>query len=130
MQAFVGMTVQWFVRANKSAPPLPAVVTVVHPGGMLSMSVCDENSVWSTRRSVWQLGSAQLRNNAKLGEKAGAWDFAKPPVVSEQKTPAPAPVSEIPPQVPPVPPSDDLSTREGKEVAAKKALQKATTPSA
>lgn len=124
MQAFVGMTVQWFVRANKSAPPLPAVVTVVHPGGMLSMSVCDENSVWSTRRSVWQLGSKQLKDNPKLGEKAGAWDYAKPPVVPEQKSPAPA--SEIVPPTTPVPPADDLSTREGKEVAAKKALQKAT----
>lgn len=125
MQVFVGMTVQWFVRANKSAPPLPALVTVVHPGGMLSVSVCDENSVWSTRRSVWQLGSKQLTDNPKLGEKAGAWDFAKPSV-PEQKTPAPAPVSESVPPTPPVPPVDDISTREGKEVAAKKALQKAT----
>ena len=125
MQVYVGLTVQWFVRGNKDAPPLPALVTVVHPGGMLSLSVCDENSVWSTRRSVWQLGAPQLSGNPKLTEKAGAWDFAGPKVAPESKVQpveAPAPVATLTPAEP------EPKTREAIEVAKKKELQKATTP--
>lgn len=123
---YVGLTVQWFVRGNRQAPPLPAIVTVVHPGGMLSLSICDENSVWSTRRSVWHIDAPQVKSNHKLTEKAGAWDFAKPPEepvanpapVQEEQRPAPAAVSEEP------------KTREAIEVAKKKDLQKATQPPA
>ena len=124
MQVYVGLTVQWFVRGNKDAPPLPAIVTVVHPGGMLSLSVCDENSVWSTRRSVWQLGAPQLSGNPKLTEKAGAWDFAGPKAAPEPKVQpvsveAPAPVATLSPAEP------EVKTREAIEVAVKKELQKA-----
>lgn len=124
MQVYVGLTVQWFVRGNKDAPPLPAIVTVVHPGGMLSLSICDENSVWSTRRSVWQLGSPQLATNHKLAEKAGAWDFAGPKSAPVTKLPveAPAPVATLTPAEP------EVKTREAIEVAKKKELQKAATP--
>ena len=124
MQVYVGLTVQWFVRGNKDAPPLPALVTVVHPGGMLSLSVCDENSVWSTRRSVWQLGAPQLSGNPKLTEKAGAWDFAGPKAARLQPAVAesPAPGATL------TPADSEPKTREAIEVAKKKELQKATTP--
>lgn len=123
MQPYVGLMVQWFVRGNKDAPPLPAVVTVVHPGGMLSLSVCDENSVWSTRRSVWKLGTPQVTSNPKLSEKAGAWDFAGPKSVPEVK-----PVEQPQVNTEPPAPAAEVKTREAIEVAKKKELQKAATP--
>ena len=129
MQVYVGLTVQWFVRGNKDAPPLPAIVTVVHPGGMLSLSVCDENSVWSTRRSVWQLGAPQLAGNPKLTEKAGAWDFAGPkftPECSPSKSES-APVENMPTSTL-TSAGPEVKTREAIEVAKKKELQKAATP--
>lgn len=130
----VGDTVHWFVRGNTAAPPLPGLVTVKHPGGMLSMTVFDENSVPSTKRSVWHKDSQQLKTSPKLAEKSGSWDFKRPVVTSVGHVD----ISNIDPSLV-VNLSDGLKVsldgdsavtvaeplnREGKEVAAKKALQK------
>lgn len=118
----VGDVVHWFVRGNTSAPPLPGLVTVAHPGGMLSLTVWDENSTPFTKRCVWHADSPQVKSSPKLAEKAGVWRERRPAAAQPDAVvtePVAAPVAEEPAMTQ----APEPTTREAIEVARKKALQ-------
>lgn len=78
----IGDIVHWYV-AGVGEVPWAALVLEVNPGNMLSLNATNAVGQTMFKRNVWQRGSRPLLDNPELATRNGAWDYQRPPAVTE-----------------------------------------------
>lgn len=74
----VGDVVHWFSGGRTDIAPNAAIVTLVNFGGMLNLSVINQDGFSQHRVGVFQVGHQTLKDNPSLAARNGAWQFRRP----------------------------------------------------